>query len=64
MIECELWLCNPKIIGIISKHVLVDLVVHWLGNWVVMGSNLVKNEIDFLFAKISFWHECERVEKP
>jgi len=40
------------------KHESVELVLHWLCNWMVVGSNLVKSEFNFLF-KISlfmrFW---------
>jgi len=42
------------------KYELVELVVHWLCNWVVVGSNLTKNEFNFLFAKISFGMEMKR----
>jgi len=30
----------------------------------VVGSNLVKNEINFLFAKISFLHGDEKEKEP
>jgi len=36
------------------KHVLVELAVHWLCNWVVVCLNLAKNELNILFAKFSF----------
>jgi len=46
------------------KHVLIELVVRLLWNWMVVGSNLAKQELSFLFAKTSFWHECEGSENP
>jgi len=37
-------------------------VMHWIGIDMVMGSNFDNSKLNFLFAKISFWHEGERVE--
>jgi len=42
------------------KHVLVELVVHWLCNWVVVCSNLAKNKFNFIFAKFSFGKTMKR----
>jgi len=44
------------------KHGLVELVVHWFFNWVVVCSNLVGNETKLSFCLILFWHEDERTE--
>jgi len=43
------------------KHELVELVVHWLCNWVVMCSNLAKNKNKLYFCQILFWNEYEEV---
>jgi len=31
------------------KHELVGLVVHWLCNWVVVGSSLLEPKLNFIF---------------
>jgi len=36
------------------KHGLVELAVHFNYNYVIMCSNLVEHEFNFLFAKILF----------
>jgi len=46
------------------KRVLVELVVHWLCDWVVMCLNLVGNKSNFLFAKIPFGMEMKRQSNP
>jgi len=42
---------------------LVELVVHWLCDWMVVCSILAENEID-IFIFVNLWPECERVGKP
>jgi len=46
------------------KYELVKLVVHWLCNWVVMYSNLAKNKLNFIFAKISFGMNMKAQRNP
>jgi len=41
------------------KHVLVELVMHLLGNWEVVSSKLGRTKVNFLFANFSFGHEYE-----
>ena len=46
------------------KTWLVELIVHLLGDLVVVGSNLAKKEFNFLFAKVHFGMGMRRVRKP
>jgi len=38
------------------------MVVLWPYEWRVTSSNLVRYEIDFIFARCSFGSECERAK--
>jgi len=39
------------------------MVVHEVDIGMVMGSNLGRTKLSFLFAHFYVWHECERLEK-
>ena len=63
IIEHDEWYCNLRIIGIIMKHELVELVVQFLSHFMVVCLNLGLRKIIFFLLK-SFLARMWRARNP